>query len=63
MLDFENFQKIIRNFSKFNEPFKLFLIPNRTKHLNLHYLFDFHEMAHIMHNQEHKRKVYLEGAR
>ena len=54
MSRFENFQKIFRNFSKFDASFKSSLIFREPNYLNLQCFYNFSQMAHIMHNREHK---------
>jgi hypothetical protein len=48
VLDFENFQKTFRIFSKVNASFNPFLFMNKAKCLNLHYLFNSKVMAYFM---------------
>ena len=46
--DFENFQKIFRNFSKVNASLNSFLFINKAKCPNLHYLFNPNVMTYLM---------------
>jgi len=46
--DFENFQKIFRNFSKVNASLNSFLFINKAKCPNIHYLFNPNVMTYLM---------------